>query len=94
MEKTEREILLELQGQVKRLVSDAESEKKSRRYRNIYIARRMEGYEKTLRILEDDKLRRETTLKNIKVGWAAIGLLLGAAISSTISYILKYLPKH
>lgn len=73
-------ILIQLESirvQLNRLVADAESEKDLRKERNRVIDNR-------LKELEDDKLKRDTTLGNIKWLWLAIG----AGVTMVIKYLV------
>jgi len=73
-------ILIQLESirvQLNRLVADAESEKDLRKERNRIIDNR-------LKELEDDKLKRDTTLGNIKWLWLAIG----AGVTMVIKYLV------
>lgn len=75
------DILVELEkikGQLDRLVADAESEKDTRKRRN-------ESIDKRIKDLEDDKIKRDTTIIVIK----ALILGLAAIVGFIITKLLK-----
>lgn len=75
------DILVELEkikGQLDRLVADAESEKDTRKRRN-------ENIDKRIKDLEDDKIKRDTTIIVIK----ALILGLAAIVGFIITKLLK-----
>lgn len=67
-----------IKGQLERLLSDWESEKDHRVDLN-----------KRVRALEDDKIIRDTTLKNVGILWGVIGTVVGWALSIIISSLMK-----
>lgn len=74
------DILVELEkikSQLDRLVSDAESEKDTRKERNKLIDKRIKD-------LEDDKIKRDTTIMVIKAIIIGLATIIGFIISKLL----------
>lgn len=74
--------LEKLKFQYELLVADAESEKETRRRRNTKIDNRLDA-------LEIDKIKRDTTIKNIAILFGIVGTIVGIILTLVAKYIFK-----
>ncbi len=81
--------LTKIEGQINRLASDWESEKRTRKERNNAVDYRLDAYNARLHILEIDKVKRDTTINLIIWMTGISGTAIGAALTLIINHFLK-----
>ncbi len=78
-------ILIQIKEQLNRLVSDAESEKITRKERNREVDARIDKVSGRVHVLEDDKIKKDLLIW----GMLLIGGVLGSLITLGIEKLLK-----